>query len=463
MAPYEIDNRAYADDDAELSAALKRAHRDGVRPLCLCRPFSAKLPMVIERRTIEGQNALGDGAHSRRANGQRTNGQDLYILRRMPDRGHEHAPSCKHYEAPEGLSGRADHLGGAIRTDDDGAHHTLRLAFPLSHKDKAAPTDEAVKPGDPSKPRKRYARLSLLGFLHHVLEAAELTTMHKGLHGKRSWNVMRGRILETMRAQTTSRYRDLAAFSFAPRIFSLEHKDELFRDWRAIERKAGAEKRSIMLFAELKDIDTRQPHECHLTFKHLPQRSFALKPDIQKPFLEALERITGLMTGPRGAGHVVACAVVTVGEGDVLSIINLAMVATTQHWIPFGSMAEYRLLTACDEYGRSYLKGLDYGQDNAIASLLMTDTGDTGTAIFLIDEQPTDAEAHAMKALEDKGIPVWRCDVTEGRPSLPLRRLRSNVMDASVTDASPKDASPATASPKNTSPTNASLPGQPAS
>lgn len=417
MTAYEIDNRAYAEDDAELPAALKRAHGGDLRPLCLCRPFSAKLPMVIEHRTTNVQNG----------NGQDTLGHDHYILRRMPGRGHEHSPACKHYEAPEGLSGRTEHLGSAIRTDDDGAHHTLRLAFPLSHKERAAPTDEAVKAGEPAKPRKRFARLTLLGFLHHVLESAELHKMHKGLHGKRSWNVMRGRILETMRVQATSRYRDLAAFTFAPRIFSPEHKDELFRDWRAVERKAGAEKRSILLFAELKDIDAGL-----LTFKHLPQRRFALKPEVQKSFLDALERITGLMSGPRGAGHVIACAVVTVGEGDALSIADIAMTAATPHWIPFGSMAEYRLLAACDEHGRSYFKSLDYGQDSAIASLLLTDTGDSGTAVFVIDEQPTDAQAQAMKAIEDKAIPVWRCDIAEGRPALPPRRSRTSPTEAGV-------------------------------
>jgi hypothetical protein len=417
MTAYEIDNRAYAEDDAELPAALKRAHGSAVRPLCLCRPFSAKLPMVIEYRTGNRKDPNGPSGH----------GHDLYILRRMPGRGHEHSPACRHYEAPEGLSGRTEHLGNAIRTDDDGAHHTLRLAFPLSHKEKAAALDEAVTQGDASKLRKRFARLTLLGFLHHVLETAELNKMHKGLHGKRSWNVMRGRILETMRAQATSRYRDLAAFTFAPRIFSPEHKDELFRDWRAVERKAGAEKRSILLFAELKDIDRG-----NLTFKHLPQRSFALKPDVQKPFLDALERITGLMSGPRGAGHVIACAVVTVGEGDALSIIDIAMTAASPHWIPFGSMAEYRLLVACDDNGRGYFKSLDYGQGNAIASLLLTDTGDSGAAVFLIDEQPTDAQAQAMKAIEDKGIPVWRCDIAEGRPALPPRRSRTSPTEAGV-------------------------------
>ncbi len=422
MTAYEIDNRAYAEDAAELPTALKRAHGAGVRPLCLCRPFSAKLPMVIERRTSDGQNANGPSAHA----------HDLYILRRMPGRGHEHSPGCKHYEAPAGLSGRTEHLGSAIRTDDDGAHHTLRLAFPLSHKEKATPMDEAVKADEPSKPRKRFARLTLLGFLHHVLETSELNKMHKGLHGKRSWNVMRGRILETMRVQATSRYRDLAAFTFAPRIFSPDHKDELFRDWRAVERKAGAEKRSILLFAELKDIDAGQ-----ITFKHLPQRRFALKPDIQKPFLDALERITGLMTGSRGAGHFITCAVVAVGEGDALSIVDIALTASTAHWIPFGSMAEYRLLVACDDNGRGYFKSLDYGQDNygktnAIAALLLTDTGDSGTAVFLIDEQPTDAQALAMKAIEDKGIPVWRCDIAEGRPALPPRRSRTGPTEAGV-------------------------------
>ena len=415
MAAYEISNRAFPEDDAELPAALRAAHASGVRPLCLCRPLSAKPPMVIERRTAGGPAA----------NGCDVQANYLYILRRMPERGHEHAPTCKHYEAPEGLSGRTGHLDGAIRSDDDGVHHRLRLAFPLSHKEKGTPTNEDTPPGDPARPRQRYARLSLTGFLHHVLETADLNRMHRGLHGKRSWNVMRGRILETMRAQATSRYRDLAAFAFAPRIFSVEHRQELFRDWRAVERKAAAEKRSILLFAELKDIDAGL-----LTFKHMPQRSFALAPEIRKHFLEALERITGLMTGPRGSGHVLCCTVVIVGEGDALSVLDIAMTATTPHWIPFASMAEHRLLSVCDEHHRSYFKCLDYGQDDPMASLLLTDAGDAGTAVFLIDEQPTEAEAQAMAALEAKGIPVWRCDVAEGRPSLPPRRARISPVQA---------------------------------
>ncbi len=126
MAAYEISNRALSEDDPELQTALRAAHASGVRPLCLCRPLSAKPPMVIERRTAGGPAA----------NGQDAQANDLYILRRMPERGDEHAPTCKHYEAPEGLSGRTGHLDGAIRSDDDGLHHRLRLAFPLSHKEK---------------------------------------------------------------------------------------------------------------------------------------------------------------------------------------------------------------------------------------------------------------------------------------------------------------------------------------
>ncbi len=140
--------------------------------------------------------------------------------------------------------------------------------------------------------------------------------------------------------------------------------------------------------------------------------------------------ITGLMTGPRGSGHVLCCAVVIVGEGDALSVLDIAMTATTPHWIPFASMAEHRLLSVCDEHDRSYFKCLDYGRDDPIASLLLTDTGDAGTAVFLIDEQPTEAEAQAMAALEARGIPVWRCDVAEGRPSLPSRRARISPFQA---------------------------------
>ncbi|MCA3592967.1 MAG: hypothetical protein IOC94_15860 [Methylocystis sp.] len=69
---------------------------------------------------------------------------------------------------------------------------------------------------------------------------------------------------------------------------------------------------------------------------------------------------------------------------------------------------------------------------SAIAALLLTATGDSGTAVFLIDGQPTDAQAQAMKAIEDKGIPVWRCDIAEGRPALPPRWLRTSPTEAGV-------------------------------
>ncbi len=279
MAAYEISNRALSEDDPELQAALRAAHASGVRPLCLCRPLSAKPPMVIERRTAGGPAANGCDAQA----------HDLYILRRMPERGHEQRTTCKHYEAPEGLSGRTGHLDGAIRSDDDGVHHRLRLAFPLSHKKKGTSTNEDTPPGDPARAAgQRYARLSLTGFLHHVLEDGRSQQDARGLHGKRSWNVMRGRILETMRAQATSRHRDLAAFAFAPRIFSVEHRQELFATGGRSSARAGAEKRSILLFAELKDVDAgfSPSSTCPSAASRWRRRSAT-------PFLEALERSPG--------------------------------------------------------------------------------------------------------------------------------------------------------------------------
>ena len=93
-------------DSAE--ALLIEAHANRTRLKCLCRtPYPEMYLAKVE---------------------------DKIIVKRMPDTGHEHDPSCPSFDPPEELSGLSQVNGSAIQSDEEATH--LKLDFPLSMRGK---------------------------------------------------------------------------------------------------------------------------------------------------------------------------------------------------------------------------------------------------------------------------------------------------------------------------------------
>jgi hypothetical protein len=138
---YLVDGVRLSPSDTAWQQALERAHAGGVKPLCLCRPDG--VPMYVAR-------------------------YEHFVVKRLPDTGHQHHPTCPSYESPASQSGLGEVLGEAVieRAPD---RVEVRLDFPLTRR-----IGRPVTPGDPCGVCKEVVaqrrRLGLRGLAHLLLQ-----------------------------------------------------------------------------------------------------------------------------------------------------------------------------------------------------------------------------------------------------------------------------------------------------
>jgi hypothetical protein len=106
MRRIRIGTDEIAIDAADIQERLAKAHASHERPLCLCR--APGVAMYVAKIA------------------------EWSILKRMPETGPDHDPSCDSYEAPYELSGFGHVSGSAIRENIEDGVTLLKLDFGLS-------------------------------------------------------------------------------------------------------------------------------------------------------------------------------------------------------------------------------------------------------------------------------------------------------------------------------------------
>src|SRR5208282_237534 len=193
---YLINGRIFAAHDPGLQGALARVHGTPARPRCLC--TAEGVEMYVSK--------FGD-----------------FVIKRMPETGAEHRPTCPSYELPASESGLGEVLGGAIiEHGQEGVE--LRLDFPLTRRigHSVAIADRKL-PAEVTVARKQ---LSLRGLLHYLWERAGFNRWYPRMQGKRSYWVLRKFLLQASEEVTTKGLR-LAERVFIPENFSREQAAEI--------------------------------------------------------------------------------------------------------------------------------------------------------------------------------------------------------------------------------------------
>jgi hypothetical protein len=103
---YSIDGLRLRPDDEAWQSTLERAHGNGVQPLCLCRPGGVQMHIA---------------------------NYGNYVVKRLPDTGHQHHPTCPSFEPSPSQSGLGEVLGEAVieRAPD---RVEVRLDFPPTRR-----------------------------------------------------------------------------------------------------------------------------------------------------------------------------------------------------------------------------------------------------------------------------------------------------------------------------------------
>ena len=193
---YLINGRIFAAHDARLQEALARIYGTPTRPRCLC------VDEVVEMYVSKFSD---------------------FVIKRMPETGEEHRPTCPSYELPASGSGLGEVLGEAIiERGSEGVE--LRLDFPLTRRvGRGFAMAHREFPAEATVARKQ---LSLRGLLHYLWERAGFIRWYPRMQGKRSYWVLRKFLLQASEGVETKGFR-LAERVFIPEHFSRDHAAEI--------------------------------------------------------------------------------------------------------------------------------------------------------------------------------------------------------------------------------------------
>ncbi len=401
MTLYLIDHVACDSEASDFQQRLSFAHEHKIRPLCDCNEERPKQPMVIAHYTRQGTTR--------------------FIIRRLPDAGRDHAAACPHFQGSAGLSAMEAFENGAIKRNDATGHSTLRLEFPLVQAERRKFEVQDGPRLDPAAPRPKLHRVKATGLLHYLWAQSELTRMSGPMQGHRNWAVVRGRLLATFAKLATARHA-LSSLAFIPQIFTVEDKARLESLWRMRINDAQTKKQAVLLIGEVKSVDGHA-----VTIKHLPFVTLRCgeegRASLARDWHEVQQR-----RDAAPASRTIALVVLFVSSSGAVLIRDIALMTTTQHWIPFDTMPDYELLTRFDAERRDYDRILSFGTSGALASAMLIDTGDLGTACVIHHSAPTPAQTALREGLQATSQPLWLWNRDEAMPQLPRRGRRKGVM-----------------------------------
>lgn len=400
---YLIGGQRWHRDEPGFAEAMAQAHEHHQRPRCLCQPDA---------------NGLGIEMYVARW-------ADGYIVKRMPDTGSQHAAHCPSYEPSAELSGLGALLGNAIVEDPSTGETTLKLDFPMTKLPGRSTLPAASS--TISSVTTQGNKLSLRGLLHYLWDQAELTHWQPGYAGKRTWNTVRRHLL--MAAENKlARGHALGSRLYIPEVFSVEQRDALkarrMAQWSPVITTTNQPQHLMLLIAEVKEIvPARFGYKA--VVKHLPDQPFLLDEQLYRRLGRHFEPVLALW-GATDDLHMVIIATFGVADTGLPTIVELSLMPVTRCWLPIESGFELQLIERLVAEGRSFVKGLRYGQSESsvIASATLTDCGESTPLLYVAQTTPN--EGSQSVDTDGPRMPVWRWNPSaEAMPPLPARAART--------------------------------------
>lgn len=401
MRRFRIGNQIFDEGTSTIEQALSEAFARKERPLCLCR--EPGLEMYVARAG------------------------DRHVVKRMPNTGGQHDPSCDSYEPPYELSGLGQVVGSAIQEDVEQGVTALKLDFSLSKAAKRA----APVPGDGEHDSVRTdgAKLSLRALLHYLWDQAQFNHWTAAMQGRRNWGVVRWHLMEGA-ANKIAKGRALSEVLFIPEPFSVEKKTEIDRHRAAAmgaiqAHRAGARK-LLLLIGEVKEFAAgRNGHR--MIVRHLPDFPFLMNEDVYRRMQARFENELTLWDAVENT-HLIAIATFGVGPTGAAAIEELALMVVTESWIPFETIFDVQLLNALAPLRERSIKGLRYNlpATEPLATVFLPRAQPAPLAMYIV---PPGADADYRRALDDLikeselAAWVWAAGETD-MPPIPLSLAR---------------------------------------
>jgi len=395
---YLVNGKVYKADDPQLQEVLGRIHGTPLRPRCLC--VEGGVEMYVSKF-------------------------DEFIVKRMPERGVEHSPTCPSYDLP---SESDERLRGDAIIDLGPEGVEVRLAFPLTRY-----RVRGRRVGLPSAAEDVNAeqqQLSLGGMLRYLWAHAGFNRWYPSMQGKRSYAVVRKFLLQSCQ-QIRAKGLRISERVFIPEPFDIQQAAAIAERHRqalsALMWTEGESRFKMMIaIGELKELRTTALG-FGVVLKHLPERQLLLAQAAGERAKRTFEdELAAWSVG--GMRLIVACLIFARNE-LCLEVQSLAIMMTDAHWIPLDSVAEKALIDKLVTAERTFIKPVRYGnaEVNEGPTVQLLDAGPGPRPLDMVGAfLNANERAAKLRRITSRGAPTWIWDAARDSipPELPPRSSR---------------------------------------
>lgn len=389
---FAIRGRIFSAEDLGLQGVLAQIHESAERPRCLCVPGGVEMYVARHRR---------------------------YLIKRMPDTGRAHHPSCPSYE-PDGVFSGLGELAGEAIVEVQPGRVELRVDFPWARVNgRAIVHGEAEDPGEVAVARRR---MSLRAVLHFLFERAGFNRWTPAMAGRRNQGVLHKYLLEAAE-EVDVKGVPLADRLYVPEPFHEADKVEIARRRReklAILRPRDGQAPLALVVGEFKACD-RADQGCRIWIRHMPDapllmsdRGWDRMARVHAPLLEARDADTGYRV------RLVMAALIRARREFTYEIDAANLMLVSEHWIPVEGVHELPLVDALVTQQRRFIKPLRYDAANAGAfpSALLLDAGSDPVPLHVISAFVNPKE-RMMKEKTVASAGCWSWWTDQPMPALP--------------------------------------------
>lgn len=391
-----IKGNTYVATDDHLQDALAGIYETPERPRCMCVRGGVEMYVAKHR---------------------------LFVVKRMPETGSQHHPSCPSYASDLQQSGLGELMGEAV-IEHSPESVELRVDFPLTRVlGRARVSGEQQLQADVSVPKRR---MSLRAVMHFLFEKSGMNRWTSAMEGKRNQGVLHKYLTEAANEITTKGVR-LSERLYVPEPFSEATKlqnAERRRNKLAFLQSCtdDAHFNMAMILGEFKGSEATASGR-RVFVKHMPDAPLL----IDAKAWARIERAYGKLFEARDADTIrkprlVLCALIYARREHTYQIDTASFMLTTDQWIPINGIDEIDLMQALIDNKRRFVKPLQYDAKSAATfpNVLLLDAGEKPIALHIfsgfMDQKDRIAKEKAIAASVDAQW-VWRTDQT--MPALP--------------------------------------------
>ncbi|MEO8155409.1 MAG: DUF1173 family protein [Rhizobacter sp.] len=386
-------------DDPQLQDALAAVHETSERPRCLCVVGGVEMYVARHRQ---------------------------FVVKRMPETGGLHHPSCPSYEPGAQQSGLGELIGDAVLEPGPGQIE-LRVDFPwVRTASRGVARGELQAPTEVGAQRRR---MSLRALTHYLFERAGFNRWSPAMEGKRNQGVIH-KYLHEAAADVMVKGVALGERLYVPEPFHEATRldaAERRRQKLAVLRPHDGQNPLALVIGELKASDATALGR-RVWIKHMPDVPLL----VAGKTWDRIERVFASLfeAGDADTGHRVRLIVTTLIRArreHTYEVDGASLMLTTEQWIPVDGVHELALVHALISQRRRFIKPLRYdARDAAIfPNALLLDAGAVPVPLHVVSAFTAPKERAAKDVVSPgEGSAIWAWTTDRDMPSLPVASLR---------------------------------------